>query len=78
MTGRQSVILSEAKNLIPSLFNAKKNFFGLVFVDFQVWVLLIRAYPKNLRHGMPLWAETLVHVGFPMPTAGAARFWDRL
>jgi hypothetical protein len=63
----------------------------------------LRSYPKNLRHGMPLWAETHVHVGFeesgglvagdkgmplwaethvhvgfPMPTAGAARFWDRL
>jgi hypothetical protein len=27
---------------------------------------------------MPLGAETLVHVGFPMPTAWADRFWDRL
>jgi hypothetical protein len=30
-------------------------------------VRILRSYPKNLRHGMPLWAETLVHVGFPMP-----------
>jgi hypothetical protein len=33
----------------------------------------LRAYPKNLRHGMPLWAETFVHVGFPMPTDARPR-----
>jgi hypothetical protein len=34
---------------------------------------LLKAYPKNLRHGMPLWAETHVHVGFPMPTDARPR-----